>query len=49
MAGASAVQVGTAGMVDPGAPLEIISGIERFMKREGVADIAGLIGVAKAP
>ena len=49
MAGASAVQVGTAGMVDPGAPLEILSGIERFMEREGVADIKELIGVAKAP
>ena len=49
MAGASAVQVGTAAMVNPSTPLEALAGIERFMEQEGVADIAQLIGVAKAP
>jgi dihydroorotate dehydrogenase (NAD+) catalytic subunit len=49
MAGASAVQVGTAAMVNPSTPLEVLDGIERFMEREGVEDIAELIGVAKAP
>ena len=49
MAGASAVQVGTATMVNPNAPIEVIEGIEHFMKREGVMDIAQLVGVAKAP
>ena len=49
MAGASAVQIGTATMVNPSAPLEVLEGIERFMEREGVEDIAQLVGVAKAP
>jgi len=49
MAGATAVQVGTANLVNPSAPLEVLEGIERFMEREGVEDLAQLVGVAKAP
>ena len=48
MAGASAVQIGTANLVDPNAPLEVVEGIERFMQREGISDIAELVGLAKA-
>jgi len=48
MAGATAVQIGTAGMVNPNAPLEVVEGIERFMEREGIKDIADLVGMAKA-
>jgi dihydroorotate dehydrogenase (NAD+) catalytic subunit len=48
MAGAAAVQIGTAGMVQPNAPLEVLDGIERFMEREGIKDIADLVGMAKA-
>ena len=47
MAGASAVQVGTAGFNNPRAPLDVLEGIERFMKKEGVKNIAELIGVAR--
>jgi len=47
MAGASAVQVGTASLSNPQAPLEVIEGIERFMDKEGVADITELIGAAR--
>ena len=47
MAGASAVQVGTASFTNPGAPLEVLEGIEEFMRKEGVADIAELVGVAR--
>lgn len=49
MAGASAVQIGTATMINPNAPIEALDGITLFMEREGVKDIAQLIGVAKAP
>jgi len=49
MAGASAVGIGTATLVNPSAPLEVLDGIARFMEQEGVGDIAQLIGVAKAP
>jgi dihydroorotate dehydrogenase (NAD+) catalytic subunit len=47
MAGASAVQVGTAGFANPKAPLEVIEGIEAFMEKEGVGDIAELIGAGR--
>ena len=50
MAGASAVQVGTAGFTNPRAPLEVVEGIEDFMKKEekkGIRDITELIGVAQ--
>ena len=47
MAGASAVQVGTASLSNPQAPLEILEGIERFMAKEGIADITELIGRAR--
>jgi dihydroorotate dehydrogenase (NAD+) catalytic subunit len=42
--GATAVQVGTANFVDPGAMLTIIDGIEQFCLEEGVSDIHQLIG-----
>jgi len=47
MAGASAIQVGTANFINPRAPLDILEGIEQFMKREGIKDISELIGVAR--
>jgi len=47
MAGASAIQVGTASFTDPRAPLDVLEGIEQFMKKEGIEDIAELIGVAQ--
>lgn len=49
MAGASAVEIGTAQFVNPRTLLDVIEGIEQFMKREGVEDIAELIGVAQPP
>jgi dihydroorotate dehydrogenase (NAD+) catalytic subunit len=46
MAGASAVQVGTAILVNPRAPLDILNGLERFMEREGIGGLDQLIGAA---
>jgi dihydroorotate dehydrogenase (NAD+) catalytic subunit len=42
--GATAVQVGTANFVDPGAMITIIDGIEQFCIEEGIDDIRQLIG-----
>ncbi len=42
--GATAVQVGTANFVDPGAMPEIITGIEQFLIEEGIEDVRQLIG-----
>jgi len=47
MAGASAVQVGTASFANPRAPLDVLEGIEEFMRKEGIEDIAELIGAAR--
>jgi dihydroorotate dehydrogenase (NAD+) catalytic subunit len=47
MAGASAVQVGTATFVNPRAALDVVEGIERFMQEEGATDVDQLIGVAR--
>jgi len=47
MAGASAVQVGTANFTNPRAPLDVLEGIEQFMKKEGINNLADLIGAAQ--
>lgn len=47
MAGASAIQVGTASFTNPRAPLDVLEGIEQFMEKEGITDITELIGVAR--
>jgi len=47
MAGASAVQVGTASFANPRAPLDVLEGIEHFMKKEGINNLTDLIGVAR--
>ena len=47
MAGATAVQVGTASFTDPTTPLRIVAGIEEFLSREGIADMNELVGVAQ--
>ncbi|AAC06426.1 dihydroorotate dehydrogenase [Aquifex aeolicus] len=46
MAGASAVQVGTANFYEPLAPLKVIEGIENFMKSQNIKDFKELIGIA---
>ena len=47
MAGASAVQIGTANLTNPSVPLEILEGIKQFMKKEGITDINQLIGAGR--
>jgi len=46
MAGASAVQVGTANFSNPRTPLDIIKGIRSFMEKEGIRQISELVGAA---
>ena len=47
LAGASAVAVGTANFYNPYATVEIIEGIEIYMKQYHVEDIRELIGAVK--
>jgi len=47
MAGASAVEVGAASFVSPRATLDILEGIEQFMKQEGLNKLSDIRGVAR--
>ena len=47
LAGATAVSVGTANFYNPYATLDVIKGIEDYMKRKNVEDINSLIGIVK--
>jgi dihydroorotate dehydrogenase subfamily 1 len=47
MAGAAAVQVGTATFTDPYAMQSIVSGLRSFMKRKGYASVADFCGMAQ--
>jgi dihydroorotate dehydrogenase (NAD+) catalytic subunit len=47
MAGASAIQVGTANFTNPRAPLDVFEGIEQFMAKEGIKNLAELIGAGR--
>lgn len=47
MAGATVVSVGTANFHNPYATVEIIDGIEHFMKEKGIEDIREIIGCVK--
>jgi len=48
MAGASAVQVGTATFRNPRAPLDVLEGLEAFMQEHEVEDVRELVGTARA-
>ena len=45
MAGAAAVQVGSATFVKPDAALDVIDGIAAFMAEQGIADLAEIRGI----
>jgi len=47
MAGASAIQVGTANLTDPSAPFDVLQGIRQFMEKEGVEDIRQMVGAVR--
>jgi dihydroorotate dehydrogenase (NAD+) catalytic subunit len=44
LAGASAIQVGTANFIDPAVTMKIVDGIEDYMRRHGISDINDLVG-----
>jgi len=46
MAGATAVQVGTASFANPRAVLDVLEGIEDYLAREGLGDVREIIGAA---
>ena len=48
LAGATAVQVGTATFRNPNAPIEMLDGVERYLRDEGVSDVREIIGAARS-
>jgi len=44
LAGASAIQVGTANFYDPRAPLRVLDDLEKFLKKRGLSSIRSLVG-----
>ena len=47
LAGARAIEIGTALFYDPYAPLKIIDGINEWLDREGIADINEIVGTVR--
>jgi dihydroorotate dehydrogenase (NAD+) catalytic subunit len=44
IAGASAVQVGTANFFDPMAPIKIVDGLREYCSEQGISSIKEIIG-----
>jgi len=44
LAGAVAVQVGTATFIDPEAPVKVLEGIENYLEQKGFSDIKEIVG-----
>jgi dihydroorotate dehydrogenase (NAD+) catalytic subunit len=49
LAGASAVQVGTASFIDPLAAVKILEGIEIYLEKNGFGDIKDITGYINRP
>jgi dihydroorotate dehydrogenase (NAD+) catalytic subunit len=47
LAGAKAVQIGTANFYDPKASLHVLNGLEKFLKRKGLSSVRDLVGQMK--
>lgn len=47
LAGATAIQVGTANFVEPTAAIDILHGIEEYMNRHGIQSVQDIIGALK--
>ncbi len=47
LAGAAAVQVGTANFIHPDAPIRVVRGLERYLEEHGVRSIRELVGALR--
>ena len=47
LAGASAVQIGTANFIDPTVSVKVIDGIEDYLKRHKFNDVSEIIGALR--
>jgi dihydroorotate dehydrogenase (NAD+) catalytic subunit len=49
LAGATAIQVGTASFIDPQVSVKILEGIENFLAKKGYSDIKEIVGYLNRP
>jgi len=49
LAGATAIQVGTASFIDPQVSVKILEGIENFLTKKGYSDIKEIVGYLNRP
>jgi dihydroorotate dehydrogenase (NAD+) catalytic subunit len=47
MAGATAIEIGTANFIDPAITVKVVNGINEWMDNHGVKDIHEIIGCVK--
>ena len=47
MAGATAIQIGTANFLDPAVTMKVIDGIDRWLDDRGIPDVADIIGTVR--
>ncbi len=47
MAGATAVQIGTANFYNPRVGIEVVNGIRKYMKEEGIKDLSEIRGIVQ--
>jgi len=47
LAGASAIQVGTANFIDPQISVKIVDGIQNYCERHHISDVKDLVGAMK--
>lgn len=49
LAGASAIQIGTANFIDPTVTLKVVDGINNYLDRHGFASVTDLVGALELP
>lgn len=49
LAGASAIEMGTALFIDPRAPIGVVRGLRRWVRQQGVESISDLVGAVRLP
>jgi dihydroorotate dehydrogenase (NAD+) catalytic subunit len=48
LAGASAVQIGTANFTDLYTPLKVIEGLDKYLEKNSIADVNDIVGKVDA-
>lgn len=48
LAGASAIEIGTANFIDPSVTLKVVEGINDYLERHGCKSVSEIVGALKA-